>query len=289
VQHLLSPGEPLLVKTGAFQPFGKHTERVKGNVKANGAVLRMNRDGSGLEVYAWGLRNPFGLRWRDAKLYVTDLGFDERGSRPIANAPDVVWEVRQGGWYGWPDFAGGVPVTDARFRSKRGGAPEFLLEKHPAVEKPFFTRPPHASPTKFDFSTSARFGFEGQMFLGEFGGGAPVTGPAESLVESQVVRVDLATKAVVPFFRTRKDALGPAGYEYAVTAGPKRPVDVRFSPDGASLYVIDFGAMAGFAAGAGPAVRPFPGTGVLWRITRNGVDAGGPPPGRSTLAGRAAK
>lgn len=29
--------------------------------KASGTILRMNPDGSGLEVYAWGLRNPFGV------------------------------------------------------------------------------------------------------------------------------------------------------------------------------------------------------------------------------------
>jgi hypothetical protein len=48
----------MLVRTRAFQPFGEKKRDVKGNVKASGAILRMNTDGSGLEVYAWGLRNP---------------------------------------------------------------------------------------------------------------------------------------------------------------------------------------------------------------------------------------
>jgi glucose/arabinose dehydrogenase len=43
----------------------------------------MNADGSGLEVYAWGLRNPYGVQWGpDGQLYVTDNAYDERGSRP---------------------------------------------------------------------------------------------------------------------------------------------------------------------------------------------------------------
>ncbi|MBW3628786.1 MAG: PQQ-dependent sugar dehydrogenase, partial [Gemmatimonadetes bacterium] len=108
----------LLVRTGAFQPFGVSSNRVvRGQVKANGTILRMNPDGSGLEVYAWGLRNPFGVRWGpDGRLYASDNAYDERGSRPIANALDNVWVIRQNAWYGWPDFSAGLePLTDDRF------------------------------------------------------------------------------------------------------------------------------------------------------------------------------
>lgn len=79
----------MLVRTRAFQPFGEKDRSVKGQVKASGTVLRMNTDGSGLEVYAWGLRNPYGVLWGpDEQLYVTDNAYDERGSRPVANAKD---------------------------------------------------------------------------------------------------------------------------------------------------------------------------------------------------------
>ena len=53
----------MLVRTRAFQPFGEKSKTVKGDVKANGTILRMDPDGTGLEVYAWGLRNPFGVQW----------------------------------------------------------------------------------------------------------------------------------------------------------------------------------------------------------------------------------
>ncbi len=76
-----------MVKTFAFHPFGKTPPddgAVRGAVKASGTILRMNPDGSDLEVYAWGLRNPFGVAWGpDGKLYASDNGYDERGSRPI--------------------------------------------------------------------------------------------------------------------------------------------------------------------------------------------------------------
>jgi glucose/arabinose dehydrogenase len=57
--------------------------------------------------------------------------------------------------------------------------------------------------------------------------------------------------------------------EYVATAGPKRPVDVRFSRDGESLYVVDFGAMAVIKTAIGPVPRPFPNTGAIWRISPN--------------------
>jgi glucose/arabinose dehydrogenase len=270
---VVAPSHPgsLLARTGAFQPFGSSGLRVvPGQTKASGTILRMSPDGEQLEVYAWGLRNPFGVRWGpDGQLYASDNGFDDRGPRPIANAPDVIWQIRQDGWYGWPDYAAGIPVTDPRFRSTRGPAPRFLMAQHPPVERPFLTRPKHAGVTKFDFSRSSRFGYPGQLFLGEVGGAPPVTGAEHIIAGHQVARIDLQTGEAVPFFRAKESALGPEGpFQYALTQGPKRPVDVRFSPDGNALYVVDVGAIIALPAGAGPMVQAFPKTGAVWRIVR---------------------
>ncbi|MGG1663637.1 hypothetical protein [Brevibacillus sp. NRS-1366] len=46
--------------------------------------------------------------------------------------------------------------------------------------------------------------------------------------------------------------------------GPERPIAVRFSPDGESLYVLDFGKLGAAATTA----IPYSGTGALWRISR---------------------
>ncbi|MCA1685937.1 MAG: hypothetical protein LC745_08120 [Planctomycetia bacterium] len=56
--------------------------------------------------------------------------------------------------------------------------------------------------------------------------------------------------------------------------GLERPVDSKFSPDGKSLYVLDFGANRVMRE----AVTVFGHTGVLWRVTRKGgeVVSGGP-------------
>ncbi|MEX2176498.1 MAG: PQQ-dependent sugar dehydrogenase [Pirellulaceae bacterium] len=262
-----------MVSTAAFQPFGmakgesKDGFVAKGQVKSNGTILRMDPDGSNLEVYAWGLRNPFGLGFTpDGKLFCTEAGMDERGSRPIANAPDCLWEIKEGAWYGFPDFVAGEPVTDPKFRSNRGPAPEFLLVEHPKVEKPVLALPPHTGGAKFDLSRSAAFG-KGQAYIALLGDMLPSTGEPNKHPGFGVARLDMKTLKIEPFFKTRPEALGPKGFEYVATAGPKRPVDVKFSPDGKSLYVVDFGAMVDVPTAVGPTSRPFPGTGTLWRIT----------------------
>jgi glucose/arabinose dehydrogenase len=258
-------------------------------VKANGTILRVGLDGSDLQVFAWGLRNPFGLAFGpDGRLFASDNGFDERGSRPIANAPDCLWHVRQDAWYGWPDFAAGIPVTDPRYKPTRGAAPALLLEKHPPCETPLLTRPPHTAMAKLEVARGPRFGPAGTLFVAEFGGGEPATGPtaASPAAGFGVVRVDLATKQLERFFGASEGAVGPEGWESVVTAGPRRPIDVRLSPDGEALYIVDFGAMAFFPAGAGPGAHPFPGSGVLWRVVREGAPEQAPPANLSPVPGR---
>jgi glucose/arabinose dehydrogenase len=160
----------MLVRTRAFQQFGERERKVDGQVKANGATLRMNTDGTGPRGVSWGLRNPYGPKWApDGLLYVTDNAYDERGSRPIAHAKHNIFQVKEGAWYGWPDYSSGVPVTDPQFRPERGPKPKFLMKEHPIVEQPLLTRPESAAVTKFDYSTNDSFGFKGHMFLADIG------------------------------------------------------------------------------------------------------------------------
>ena len=278
--------EPPLVRTAPFQPFGRgaENERIAGQTKANGTILRMSPDGSNLEVFAWGLRNPFGLAFApDGQLYAADNGYDERGSRPIASAPDVVWRVQQGAWYGWPDYAAGEPVTDPRFRPKNGPKPEFIMGEHPPVERPFLTRPHQSGVTKLAFARTGGTGALTGLFLAEFGDMSPITGQ-DTPVGRQVIRIDPATGSADRFFGLKPEAKGPKGFEYAATPGPRRPVDVSISPDGDALYVVDIGAITVIPA-ATPQVRSNPGSGVVWRITRSG-DSKQRPTGLSPLKGQ---
>jgi glucose/arabinose dehydrogenase len=277
--------------TSAFHPFGKNAKAgavVHGITKANGTILRINPDGSGLEVYASGLRNPYGLAWgMDGKLYASENGFDVRGSRPIANDLEDIYRIKQGAWYGWPDYASGIPVTDARFQPEKGPAPQFLLKRHPPVEKPLFTFPKHDAITQMEFCRSKQFGFEGHLFVAFFGHMTPMTGkPPKEHGGHRVMRIDLASGKTETFFgRKEHSHQGEKTYakevkeadnkresqshnhheEGGVTPGPRRLVDVRFSPSGDVLYVVDFGAMIVTEEGS----HPIRGTGVLWQIIRD--------------------
>ena len=290
------------VSTSAYHPFGQKipgSTRVPGQMKAGGTILRMNPDGSELKVYAWGLRNPYGVMWGpDGKLYATENGFDVRGSRPVANDQEDVYVISEGAFYGWPDYGSGVPVTDPRFKPQDKPQPQFLMADHPPVEKPLLTFPKHAAITKIDFSPSDAFG-RGQMFIAFFGHMTPMTGtPPQEHGGHRVVRVDPQTKKVETFF-TKKGhhaggghtghsesggdsgqqghgSGGHGGEEESVTPGPRRLVDVRFSPTGDALYVVDFGSMV-----VADEPKPIRGTGVIWRIVPEGSEASGPPAGLS--------
>jgi glucose/arabinose dehydrogenase len=274
---LTSKKEPPLVRTAPFQAFGRGAklETIKGAVKSNGTILRMDTDGSNLQVFAWGLRNPFGLAFtKDGNLYASDNGYDERGSRPIGNAPDCLWLIRENAWYGFPDFAGGIPVTDARFKPKSGPTPDFIMAEHPKVEKPIALRPHQAGVTKLAVSPGGSFGFDGQLFLAEVGDMSPITGNDHPM-GYDVVRVNPADGKAELFFQAKRENLGEKNMEYVTTAGPKRLVDVQFSPDGDALYVVDIGAIAVVPA-LTPAIQPFAGTGVIWRISKEGSSPKGP-------------
>jgi glucose/arabinose dehydrogenase len=86
--------------TGAYSPFGVPVspgERIKGYVKASGSILRANPDGSNLELIAWGLRNPFRMKFdRQHRLLCANHGMDVRGSRPVDNSPDEFQWIQYG-------------------------------------------------------------------------------------------------------------------------------------------------------------------------------------------------
>lgn len=261
------------VLTGAFVPFGTATasnQVIKGQVKCSGSVLRVRPDGSDLQLVAWGLRNPFGLAFAaNGELYATDNGYDERGSRPIWGSPDVLWQVEQGIWYGWPDFSAGEPLNTKHFDAPGKPRPEFLLAKHPnPIPEPVATFGVHASANGIDFCTNAAFGYAGEAFVALFGDQAPTVGKTLHPVGFKVVRVDTRRRIVEDFAVNRGRRGGPASA--LGTGGLERPVAVKFSPAGDALFIVDFGILHQDKRGAHPKM----GTGIIWRVTRtNGRDA----------------
>ncbi|MDQ4076402.1 MAG: PQQ-dependent sugar dehydrogenase [Chloroflexota bacterium] len=245
--------------TGAFVPFGTPTEpgqRIAAVLPCTAAVMRCNPDGSELELVAWGLRNAYGLGFTtDGRLLATERGPDEQGSRPIGHAPDLLFEVKEGAWYGWPDFIGGVPVTDMEYSPARGEPPSFLLANHetlPPPEPALLRFPPHAGVAKFDVAPPDAPRWAGQLFVALFGDEEPMSVPFNPPVGRTVLRVDPIDWSLHPLF-----ALTPL----------TRPIDVRFGPDPDTLYILDFGH---FEMEAEQGVVADAGGGKLWRVEIKG-------------------
>lgn len=260
--------------TAPFMPFGVSAPPdriIRGEVPCSGAVMRVAIEGGKPELVAWGLRNPFGLRFgADGKLYVTENGFDDRGSRPVFGASDNLWAIDVTGpvrWFGWPDFSGGLPVTGPGFKPPHGPRrPAFILAEHPEMPpKPLAQFGVHSSANGFDFSTNEAFGYTGEAFVALFGDMAPDVGKVMAPVGFRVMRVDMKTGHLEEFMTNHGDETAPASF--LGRGGIERPVDVKFDPRGESLYVVDFGVMTVDGEGAHP--RPM--TGVLWKVGKKGA------------------
>ena len=90
---------------------GMEKERLRAN------ILEMNPDGSGLRIYASGLRNPVGMAWAPgtSTLYAAVNERDELGDDLV---PDYLTSVKQGAFYGWPYSYYGSHV-DTRVTAQR--------------------------------------------------------------------------------------------------------------------------------------------------------------------------
>src|SRR5262249_1748035 len=220
-----------IAHTGAFVPFGVATargQRIRGALPCTAALMRCDIDGRNLELVAWGLRNAFGIGFlADGRLIAIDQGADERGSRPVANAPDLLYEVRVGAWYGWPDFVGGEPINSRAFAPADGHPPPFLLANHrdlPTPDRPLLRFPPHAGAVKLDV-LSAATPWPGHLLVALFGDEKPMTAPAGARVGRAVVRIDPSDWTVHAF----------------PVDGLERPIDVRVDRRDGAIYVLDFG------------------------------------------------
>jgi glucose/arabinose dehydrogenase len=207
--------------------------------------MRCDADGRNLELVAWGLRNAYGLGFLpDGRLIAIDQGGDARGSRPLANCPDALFEVRPGAWYGWPDYVCGRPVTSAEFQIPGSTPTTFLLKNRAALPNP---EPPlvefevNSAAVKFDVATATNHWMEGQLVVALFGDERPMTGPVGPPVGRSLVRIDPTDWSCHPL----------------KVEGFSRPIDVRFGPGG-SLFVVDFGA---FEVAHDKTVRAGAGTG----------------------------
>lgn len=252
--------------TGAFVPFNTTTAKgqvIKGQVPCSGAVYKIKPEGGQLELVAWGFRNPFGLAiGHNGELVITENGFDIRGSRPVRTNGDHLWIVQPGTWYGWPDFQGGKPVNNG-VTLEGEQAPKPLLARYPNTPpKPLTAFPVHSSADGIDIATTDNFGQHNKAFVALFGDMTPMTGAMTSHGGHKVVMVNMSTGEIEDFMTNKGKENGPASE--LGTKGLERPVGVKLSPDGKSLYVTDFGILKIMSG----SVVPKEGSGVVWKVTK---------------------
>ena len=255
------------VETAPFRAFGDGaslgTEIAK-SPRPTSAIYRMDPDGGNLEIFAWGIRNPFGLAAnKKGELFASDTGYEPRGSRPVESTPDSIWKIKHHAWYGFPDFAAGKALADP------------VLASHPKISLPLATLPAGTSPAQLDFNRGEAFGFAGELFVAELGEIEKFTGLEQTHSGFQVDRMDGKAGKLIPFLKNKKDAIRAADQSYISTPGLRRPISVHFSRDGRTLYIVDFGAFGEIPADfPAPSVRKE--TGVIWRVRR--INQGTPAP-----------
>jgi glucose/arabinose dehydrogenase len=96
----------------------------------------MNPDGSGMKVFAAGLRNPVGMAWAPGThtLWAAVNERDELGDDLV---PDYLTSVKEGGFYGWPySYYGQHPDPRVEQKEpdlvKRAIVPDVPLGSHTA-------------------------------------------------------------------------------------------------------------------------------------------------------------
>lgn len=109
------------------------------------AILRAELDGSGLQIYASGLRNSIGFDWApwSGELYATVNARDLLGDD---FPPDELNRVVEGGFYGWP-YYNGDNIPDPDYGDKR---PDLLS----SAILPIFKFRAHNAPLGIHFLTS---------------------------------------------------------------------------------------------------------------------------------------
>jgi glucose/arabinose dehydrogenase len=206
-----------------YVPVGAPCNICKPDPERYANIMRINADGSGLEVFARGVRNTVGFDWhpRTGELWFTDNGRDWMGDDlppcELNHAP------RAGLHFGYP-YCHGAAIADPEFGSQRRCA-EFVA---PAQELGA-----HVAPLGMRFYTGAMFpaSFRDAIFVAEHGSW---NRSRKSGYRVMVAHLDGKRVArYQPFAEGWLDGDSAWG----------RPVDVLVLPDG-SLLISDDGAGA---------------------------------------------
>ena len=293
-----------------------------------GAILRakISNAQNTIEPVAWGYRNPYGIRFAPkdhplkGQLMISENGEDERGARPVNNAPDRLGIARQNPdgtpeFHGWPDRFGFLVSTQRVFNPLGIGGDDPAATGGKTVRDVLsFPPQPPIAPLALEPADVAAVGldFVPKSFVGgvvkqhavlvsregDFGF-SPANGNPEAGHDVELVNfTKLGHPHELKLSRFAFNCKGSQGHDpdgsptcsgeteqafAAMLRGINRPTTIRFGPDGAA-YLVDYGAVRDPGNSdpdskvLDPADLPlvqFPGTGVIWKITRIGGGGGG--------------
>jgi glucose/arabinose dehydrogenase len=108
------------------------------------SVIRMDPDGKNQSYFARGLRNAVGLKWKDGKLWATNMGADHLGQNRPA---DTMIDLKEGANYGWPYCF----QTGARIYVDRKLNPGGRVFNCNRASKALVEFPAHSSPLGFEY------------------------------------------------------------------------------------------------------------------------------------------
>lgn len=215
-------GKKMYVSVGSFSNDDDPDTHPEEKYRAD--ILEFNPDGSGMRVYAYGLRNAVGIAVDPdtGELWASTNERDELGDDL---PPDYVTHVQEGGFYGWPwYYIGDHP--DPRHHGKH---PE-LKNK---VIVPDVLLQPHLASLELAFYESKQFPreYQGNIFAAEHG-----SWNRGKRVGYEVIRIPLKNGKAMGEY---EDFL--TGFVTADGRVWGRPVGVTVGSDGA-LYVSDDGS-----------------------------------------------
>lgn len=230
-----------------YVSVGSTCNACKETTEKSATLLRAKPDGSGVQVFARGLRNTIGFAWepRTGKLYGLDHGIDWLGDDEQKEELNL---LEQGQDYGWPYI-----YEDGKFNPQDDPPEGTTLEQLAAKQRaPVLTYTAHSAPMQLAF-------YKGQQFPEEYRQDAFATmrGSWNRKPPSgyELVRIrfqDGKPTAIEPFitgFLTQQDG------KHAQFG---RPVGLAVAPDGALLFSDDTGGVlyrVSYSAGGTPAPR----------------------------------
>lgn len=203
-----------------YVPVGAPCNICQMDTNVYGTIMRMNPDGSGLEVFASGIRNTVGFDWHPTTgaLWFTDNGIDTLGDDI---PPDELNQAAQQGMnFGFPYCHGGTTV-DRQFGAGRTCA-EFTA--------PMQQLGAHVAALGMRFYTGSMFpaDYQNQIIIAEHGSESRSTPTGYRVT---LVRIDANGRALSYESFAQGWLQGNSAWG--------RPVDVQVMPDGALLVSDD--------------------------------------------------